>query len=371
MRTLKSFNLKNKRVLVRCDFNVPFSKTGVIANDFRIKQNIPTIKYLIKEKAKVILISHLERPKNRELRYSLKPVAQKLEKLLKKKISFIDDCIGGKASEETLSLLPRFAGACVKKEIEKMKSGEIVLLENLRFYKEEKENNKNFAKELAGLADIYINDAFSSCHRAHASVVGVVEFLPSGAGFLLEKEIEILKKVIENPKFPLVAIFGGKEGNFKAIDKISEKADFILINWLIEKTIKEKNIKLKYPEKIISSIDSPKDNLDIGKKTILLFKEKIFQAKTIFWSGPLGQIEKKEFSKGTEVIARAIIKSRAFSVVGGGDTINFINKLGLISKFNYLSTGGNAMLEFLSGNKLPGIKALNIEGFRKPLNEYN
>lgn len=359
MQTLKDFQLKGKRVLVRCDFNVPLSRSGVIVDSFRIKQSIPTIRYLIKGKAKLILISHLGRPEpcqNQGIsnlkQYSLKAVAQRLEKLLNRRVrlaksairvKFLDDCVGAK----------------IKKETEKIKPGEIIFLENLRFYKEEEENEENFAKELASLADIYINNAFSACHRAHASVVGVAKFLPSGAGFLLEKENRILKGIIENPKLPLVAVFGGREGNFKAIDKISEKADFILINWLIEKEIKEKNIKLRYPEKIIKPIDGLKENLDIGEKTILLFKEKISRAKTIFWSGPLGQIEKSRFSKGTEEIAKTIAESRAFSVAGGGETIGFINKLGLTSKFSYLSTGGNAMLAFLAGEELPGIKALN------------
>jgi 3-phosphoglycerate kinase len=355
MQTLKKFEFKEKRVLVRCDFNVPIINKE-ISDNFKIQQTFPTIKYLIKKEAKIILISHLGRPgfwlsqRNSKLQitnsnlkqYSLKSVAKRLEKLLKRRVFFIDDCIGEK----------------VKKEIEKLKSGEIILLENLRFYKEEEENNKNFAKELADLADIYINDAFGASHRAHASIIGISKFLPSAAGFLLEKEIKVLKKIIKNPKLPLIAIFGGREGNFKAIDKISEKADFILINWLIEKEIREKKIKLKYPKKIIKTIDGLKGNLDIGEKTIFIFKEKIFQAKTIFWSGPLGQIETEEFSKGTKEIAQVIIKSRAFSVVGGGETIEFINRLGLIKKFNHISTGGSAMLEFVAGEKLPGIEVL-------------
>ncbi len=345
MQTLKEFQIKGKRVLVRCDFNVPLGDRGNVLNDFRIRQTLPTIKYLIGQGSKVILISHLGRPGNREIRYSLELIALRLEKLLNRKVKFVNDCVGEK----------------VKKETKKIKPGEIILLENLRFYREEKENEKNFAKELADLADIYINDAFGACHRAHASIVGVTKYLPSGAGFLLEKEVSILKGIIENPKLPLVAIFGGREGNFKAIDKISKKADFILINWLIEKEIKEKGIRLKYPGKIIKSIDASFKKMDIGEKTILLFGKKIFQAKTIFWSGPLGCIEKTEFSKGTKEIAKAIIESRAFSVVGGGETIEFINKIGLASEFSYLSTGGNAMLEFLSGEELPGIKALKCK----------
>jgi 3-phosphoglycerate kinase len=356
MRTLEKIQFKRKQVLVRCDFNVSISENGKIGNDFRIQQAIPTIKYLVKNRAKIILLSHLGRPKpwlsqgnsklqitNSNLKqYSLKPIAKRLEKLLKRRVFFTDDCIGEK----------------VEKEIEKLKPGKIILLENLRFYKEEEENDRSFAKKLANLADIYINDAFSASHRAHSSIVGIAKFLPSAAGLLLEKEVRILEKIIKNPKLPLVAIFGGREGNFKAIDKISKKADFVLINWLVEKNIQEKEIKLKHPEKIIKPIDFTEGNFDIGEKTTCLFKEKIFQAKTIFWSGPLGQIEKKEFSKGTKEIAKAIIKSKAFSVVGGGETIEFINRLGLIKKFSHISTGGSAMLEFLAGEKLPGIEVL-------------
>ena len=342
MQTLKNFKLKNKRVLVRCDFNIPFDKSRNILSNFKIKQTIPTIKYLIKQDSKIVLMSHLGRPKNKENKYSLKIIVSKLEDLLEKKIIFLNACIGKN----------------VEKEVEKLKSGEIILLENLRFYKEEEDNNEDFVKKLSKLADIYINDAFGVSHREHASIVGIPKYLPSYAGLLIEKETKILTSIIQNPKNPLVAIFGGKDGDFEVIDKISEIADFVLVSWLIEKQIKEKNIQLKYPKKIIKTLDGPDGGLDISKKTIILFKEKITQAKTVFWSGPLGQIEKKEFSKGTEEIAKTIIKSNVFSVAGGGDTVNFIDKLGLAEKFNFLSTGGNAMLEFLSGKKFPGIEAL-------------
>ena len=342
MKTFQDINFKNKKVLVRCDFNVLLDEDRNILSDFRIRQAIPAIKYLIKQKSKIILISHLGRPKNRENKYSLKVIVSRLERLLDKRIVFLEDCIG----ENTI------------KEVEKLKSGEIILLENLRFHKEEEGNDKNFAKELSKLADIYINNAFSVSHRTHASVVGVPQYLPSGAGLLLEKEIEVLTNIIKNPKTPLVAIFGGKDGDFGAINRISEKADFVLVSWLIEKQIIEKNIKLKYPEKIIKTLNGPKGSLDISEETILLFKDKIKEAKTIFWSGPLGKIENEKYSKGTETIARAIIESQAFSVIGGGDTISFVNKLQIGDKFNFLSTGGNAMLEFLSGKKLPGLEIL-------------
>lgn len=343
IKTIKNFDLKNKRVLVRCDFNIPLSEQGKILNDFRIRQTIPTIRYLIKNKARVILISHLGQPNSNLKQYSLRKVGQRLEKLLKRKVVFIDNCIGEK----------------VEREIEKMKPKEIILLENLRFYEEEEKNNKNFAKKLANLADIYINDAFGVSHRAHASIVGISAYLPSGAGFLLEKEIKTLTQLIKKPQKPLVVIIGGKkvETKIKAINKLSKIADYILIGGLIKKEIKEKNIQLKYPEKIIKPITEEVQK-DLDSQTIELFREKILLAKTIFWNGPLGQIEKREFSKGTKEIIKAIIKSGAFSVVGGGETVEFIDQLDLTKKFSYVSTGGGAMLEFLSGEKLPGIEAL-------------
>jgi len=240
-----------------------------------------------------------------------------------------------------------------------MQPGEILLLENLRFHKEEEEGDLDFAKELSKLGDIYINEAFSVCHRSHASIVGLPRYLPSGAGLLLEKEIEVLTNLMEGPEKPLLAIIGGKkvETKVKLIDKISEISDSVLIGGLIKKEIEEKKIKLKNPQKIISPVDNIL-TFDIGPKTIEHFKEKISKAKTIFWNGPLGMTEEEEFTKGSKEIAKAIIESGAFSIVGGGETIEFINRIGLIDKFSYVSTGGGAMLAFLAGEKLPGIAAL-------------
>ena len=342
MKTLKDFNFKNKRVLLRCDFNVPFDEKGLISDDFRIKQSLPTIEYLKKKGAKIILMSHLGRP-NKNQKYSLKPIGSRLEKLLEQKVKFLDKCLGKK----------------IEKEIEKMKPGEIILLENLRFHEEEEENSANFAKELSKLGDIYINDAFSVCHRSHASIVLLPKYLPSGAGLLLEKEIKVLTNLMESPEKPLLAIIGGKkvETKVKLIDKISEISDFVLIGGLIKKEIEQKKIKLKNPQKIISPVDDIL-TFDIGPKTIEHFKEKIFQAKTIFWNGPLGMTEKEEFTKGSKEIAKAIIESGAFSIIGGGETIEFINRIGLVDKFSHISTGGGAMLAFLAGEKLPGIEVL-------------
>jgi phosphoglycerate kinase len=349
MRTLRNFNFKNKRVLVRCDFNVPLDEKGNILDDFRIKQTIPTIEYLIKKGAKLLLMSHLDDPGG-EIVESLRltPIQDKLMEYLDLSVTKAPDCVG--------------------KEIEKwtkeMKPGEILLLENLRFHKEEEENDENFAQQLANLGEIYINDAFGACHRAHASITGIPKYLPSGMGLLLEKEIQVLTQLLENPLKPLVGIIGGKkvETKSKVIDKISEKADWILINHLIKNEIKEKKIQLKYPQKIvepIDAIDKKGENFDIGPKTIERFREKIAQAKTIFWSGPLGKIEEKSFQKGSEEIAKAIIDSGVFSVVGGGETVEFINKIGLTEKFSHVSTGGGAMLDFIADGKLVGLEALN------------
>ena len=347
MKTLKDFNFQNKKTLVRVDFNVPLSERGDITDDFRIRASLPTLKYLIEKKAKIILISHLGRPEGKFVKkFSLKPTANRLERLLKRKVRFLPDCLG----EE------------VEKEIKQMKAGEVVLLENLRFYREEETNDEKFAQKLAQLADIFINDAFSVCHRAHASVVGVTKYLPSVSGFLLEKEIKILSQIIKRPKRPLVVIIGGKKiaDKAKVAERFSEIADLLLVGGLVAHEIKRGEIKIK-SEKVSFPFED-KDKLDIGPKTVAVFKEKIKKAKTIFWAGPLGKIEEKKYQKGTREIAQAIIKSSAFSVIGGGDTIEFVNKIGLVSKFGHVSIGGGAMLEFLAGEKMPGIEVLKYGG---------
>jgi len=323
MKILTDFNVKNKRVLVRCDFNVPLDNNGNILDDFRIKQVLPTIKYLIKNGAKIILMSHLD-PENTgvaDKKYNLDKVKERLENFLGK--------------------------------------DKFILLENLRFHKEETEGNLKFAEELSKLGDIYINDAFSVCHRNHASIVGVPKYLPSGAGLLLAKEIESLNKFLENPEKPIVIIIGGKkvETKSKFINKISKVADCVIISGLIKKEVIEKKIEFESPEKIIG----PADNLaapDIDEKTIKMFEEKILQAKTVLWNGPFGKFEEEKYAKGTLAIAEAIIKSKAFSVIGGGETVEFLEKQGIIDKFSHVSTGGGAMMAYLSGDELPGLKAL-------------
>jgi len=344
MKTLKDFNFKGRRVLVRCDFNVPLSERGEVLDNFRIKETIPTIEYLIKKDAKVILMSHLGRPEGKvveELR--LTPIQNRLMEYLDLSVTKSPDCTGPE----------------IEKWIAEIQPGEILLLENIQFHPGEKENDLNFAKTLASYADIFIMEAFGQAHRNYASIVGITKYLPSGAGFLLEKEIKVLTKLRENPEKPLVAIVGGAkvETKVKLIDKISEVADFVLIGSLIKKEIREKGISLKYPQKTIEPVGDINEK-DLDPKTISIFKEKISLAKTVFWAGPLGKIEEEKFQRGSKEIVRVIIESGAFSVVGGGEMVGFINKLGLTEKFNHVSTGGGALLDFISSGKLVGIEAL-------------
>ncbi len=346
MKTIRDFNVKNKRVLVRCDFNVPLDKKGNILDDFRIKQALPTIKYLIENKAKIILMSHLD-PESAgvaDKKYSLDKVKESLEKLLNMNIIKSPDCIG-----ENAKMLSK-----------NLKIGQVLLLENLRFHGEETEGNLKFAEKLSRLGDIYINEAFSVCHRNHASIAFIPKYLPCGAGFLLEKEIEALGKVLKNPEKPMIAIIGGTkvETKTKFIDSMSEVADFVLISGLIAKEVLEKNIKFKHQEKIITPTGQL-DALDINEESIKMFQEKIATARTILWNGPFGKFEEEQYAKGTLKIAEAIINSKAYSVIGGGETVEFVTKHGLMDKFSHISTGGGATMAYLSGEILPGLEALN------------
>jgi len=393
MKGLKSFNLKKKKVIVRCDFNVPLGKNQKILDDFRIRKALPAISYLIEKGARVILISHLGKPQKikskteRIKKLTLKPVAKRLSFLLKRKIKFLPDCLGKK----------------VKREISILKGGELVLLENLRFYKEEEENNKRFARALAELAEIYINEAFGTAHRAHASIVGIPCYLPSGAGFLFEKEIEVLSRALYSPLRPFVVIIGGAkiESKLGVIGQFLKKADHVLLGGEIAniilsikglspvskkiedkkllkkiKTINLTNSRLHLPvDGIISSLKLDRKKIkigavgkvnrgekiyDIGPETIKIFSQIIKRAKMILWAGPLGMIEERKFAKGTKGIIEAIIKNKkAFKIAGGGDTDSAVLKFSKREKFDHLSTGGGAMLKFLSGEKLPGIEALN------------
>lgn len=347
MKTIRDVNVSNKRVLVRCDFDVPLDSSGEILNDFRIKKILPTIKYLIENNSRIILMGHLARPEGKVVPgLRLDKVCSRLSELLNISVKKTDDCIGDD----------------VKKDVDQLKAGQVLLLENLRFHKEEQENNSEFAKELSELADLYINEAFSVCHRPHASVIGVPKYLPSAMGLFLEEEIKNLTKVLENPEKPMVALIGGKkvEDKIKVINKISKKANYVIISGLIKKEAEENKIKFDYPEKITAPLDSL-GALDIDEKTIELFTNKIKNAKTILWNGPFGKTEDEAYVRGTLEIAKAIIESKAFSVIGGGETVEFLDRKNLLSKFSHVSTGGGAMLSYLAGEKLPGIEALKQE----------
>jgi len=387
MKTLKDFNFKNKRVLVRCDFNVQLNEKGRIAEDFRIKETLPTIEYLIKKGAKTILMSHLGKPEGKivnELR--LNPIAKRLSELLNRPVKKLDDCVGKE----------------VKKEVERIQTGEIILLENIQFNAGENKNDSNFAKILASYADIFIMEAFGQSHRNYASIAGIPKYLPAAAGFLLEKEIKILSKVMQNPWRPLVVIIGGVKINTKigVISQFLKKADHLLLGGEVAnailigkgfslgrsllddeeiarkvKKIDITNLKIHLPvdgiislrerqkdysrEGAIGTIKKEEKIFDIGPETIKIFSEIIKEAKMILWSGPLGLSEEKKFEKGTKETAESIVKNKsAFKIIGGGDTIAAVDKFGLLQEFDHVSTGGGAMLEFLSGEKLPGIEAL-------------
>lgn len=390
IKKLEDFNFNGKTVLVRVDFNVPI-KDGKVKGDDRIKKSLPTIKYIKEQGGKIILMSHLGRPKgkyNKDL--SLRPVAQRLSEILGEDILFIDE--------------KEVVNKEVKDKVKNLKNGEIALLENLRFRPEEEKNEESFSKDLASLADIYVNDAFGTAHRAHASNVGVSKFLPSVAGFLLEKEIKYLKESLENPKRPFVAILGGAKVSDKInlIKNLLDKIDSIVIvgamaNTFIKSMGKEvgkslveddkldlarqiidqaskKGVNLILPEDFIeaieisddakgqvvdaSSIDKDKMVLDIGPNSLKKIKMVLKDAKTIVWNGPAGVFEVDEFSKGTVGIAKILADSDALTIVGGGDSVAAVEKAGVEDKISHISTGGGASLELLEGKVLPAIKAL-------------
>jgi 3-phosphoglycerate kinase len=344
MKSLKDFSVAGKRILLRCDFNVPLDEKGNILDDFRIKQTLPTIKYLIDNNAKIILMSHLGEPDGKVVKgLKLDKVAEKLSGYLNFSITKLDDCVGPE----------------VESGVNKLSEGEVLLLENLRFHKEEIDNDLEFAKKLSYLGDVYVNDAFGVCHRNNASITGVPQFLPSCAGLLLEKEITTLDKVMNNPEKPMVVLVGGKkvETKSKFINNISGVADFVIVSGLIAKEVSEENIEFEFPKKIVNPLGDL-DGPDISEESIKMFCEKIILAKTILWNGPFGKFEDRKYVKGTLAIAKAIINSGAFSVVGGGETVEFLNKQGIIDKFSHVSTGGGAMLSYLAGEDMPGLKAI-------------
>ena len=392
-KTVKDLDVKGKKVLVRVDFNVPLSKEekGKIADDARIKAAIPTINYLSENGAKVILMSHLGRPKGEaNPEFSLKPVADYLSNEYKDKFTFI-------ASDLVVD-------ENVKNGVEKLEDGQIALLENTRYRAEENKNGEEFAKELASLADLYVNDAFGTSHRAHASNVGVASILPSAVGFLIEKEIDVMGKALEAPEHPFVSILGGAKVSDKigVIENLITKVDTILIGGgmaytflkamgkeigkslleedkmdlsleLVEKA-KANGVEILLPvdvviaDKIeagvateivdIDNIPEDMEALDIGPKTAKLFADKIKEAKTVVWNGPMGVFEIKEFANGTNQVAKALSEADAVTIVGGGDSALAIEMAGLKDKITHVSTGGGASLEFLEGKDLPGISAI-------------
>ena len=338
---IKSFS--QKRVLVRCDFNCPLDEKGEIVDDTRIKKIIPTIEDLIKKEAKVILISHLGRPEGKKIeKLKMDKIQEKLMEYLDLSIIKAPDCIGKNIEKETYEMLP----------------GEILLLENVRFHKEEEECKMSFAKKLSRLGDIFVQDAFSVCHRKHASVYLLPQLLPSFGGLLLKKEIKILENLLKNPKRPLVSIFGGVkiETKIEAIKELVAISDYVLLGGRIPVRMPFVSANIFFPLDWKTKDGKP---LDIGEKTISKYKEIIKKAKMILWNGPLGMFEKKEFERGTKEIAKTIAETKAFKIAGGGETLLAIKKYQLEDKFDFLSTGGGAMLSFLAGERLPGLEALN------------
>lgn len=388
-KTVRDINVEGKKVLVRCDFNVPIDENGKITDNRRIVGALDTIKYLMDKNAKVILCSHLGRPKGEyKKEFSLEPVAKELSRLLGKEVKLASDIVGDSA----------------KSLVANMKEGDIVLLENVRFDPREEKNDEEFSKELASFAEVFVNDAFGTAHRAHSSTTGVASFLPAVSGFLIEKELKFLGSSLENPERPFVAILGGKKVSDKigVINSLLEKVDTLMIggamaytffkaqgynvgnsiceldkldlaNSLIEKA-KEKNVKLMLPidtkigrefkkdteSKTVAWTDIPDgwEGFDIGEKTIEMYKEELKKAKTIIWNGPVGLFEFDQFAIGTNEIANLLATLDAKTIIGGGDSAAAVEKAGLSDKMTHISTGGGASLEFLEGKKLPGIECL-------------
>lgn len=388
-KTIKDVDVAGKRVLVRVDFNVPL-QDGSVSDDTRIRAALPTLRYLVDHHAKVIVISHLGRPSGEpDPQYSLRPARRSLERLIGRNVVFVDDTIGEAAQDA----------------VERMVDGEIVMLENVRFYPGEKKNDLEFARELSKLGDIYVNDAFGAAHRAHASTAGVAEFLPSYAGLLLAREVETLSSMLLEPEKPFVAILGGSKvsDKFGVIDRLIDVVDVLLIgggmaftflaakgldigksivepDWIepakkmLEKA-KNSNCTLQLPvdfiaadafaedanTKVVGREEIPGDmmGLDIGPATCELFKSEIATARTIFWNGPMGVFEMKAYETGTREVAEAVGRNnRAISVIGGGDSVAALKKFGLEDRVTFVSTGGGASIKLLEGAALPGVEAL-------------
>ena len=388
-KTVRDIDVKGKKVLVRCDFNVPQDENGVITDNRRIVSALDTIKYLLENNAKVILCSHLGRPKGEfKKEFSLAPIAAELSKLLGKEVKLASDVIGEDA--QTL--------------VNSMAEGEVVLLENVRFHREETDNEPEFAKKLASFAEVFVNDAFGTAHRAHASTAGVADYLPAVSGFLIEKELNFMGDALNNPERPFMAILGGRKVSDKigVIEALLEKVDTLMIGGamaytffkamgyevgdsiceldkldlakeLMEKA-KQKGVKLMLPvdtrigkefkadteSKVVSYTEIPDgwEGFDIGDETIKMYVEELSKAKTVVWNGPVGLFEFDQFAVGTNSLAKALGDSDAVTIIGGGDSAAAIEKLGISDKFSHISTGGGASLEFLEGKKLPGIECL-------------
>jgi phosphoglycerate kinase len=389
-KSIDQLNIQGKKILLRVDFNVPLDEKGNITDDARIRAALPTIQHALAQNARILLASHLGRPKGKpEAQYSLAPVARKLGELLRKEVKLAPDCIGPE----------------VEKMASAMKPGDVLLLENLRFHKEEEKNDPNFAKSLASLAEIYVNDAFAVSHRAHASVEAVTKFFKEpAAGFLMKEELHYLNRVMESPARPLVAVIGGAKvsGKLEVLKNLSLRVDKLIIGGgmaftflkslgmnvgksLVEdellKTAQEvleaankKGVKVFLPvdcvvadkmdpsarTQIVPVEKIPPDwmGLDIGPATIIRFADALKDAKTILWNGPMGVFEMQPFSRGTMEMVQSIVKSGAVSIVGGGDTDTAVHKSGQAQKISYISTAGGAFLELLEGKTLPGVEAL-------------
>ena len=389
-QTITDITVDNKRVFVRADFNVPLDGDCRITDDTRIQKTLPTIQYLLDHHAAVILASHLGRPKGEAVpKYSLKPVAERLSELLGIPVKFAPDCVGPETKAMAEALQP----------------GEVLLLENLRYHKEEEKNDPEFSRQLAELAEIGVNDAFGCCHRAHASVAGITAYLPMAAGFLLEKEIRFIGGAVDNPAHPFAAIIGGAKVSDKieVISNLLPKVDLMIIGGGMANTFlaaqgygigkslveadkidlaksliaqaQEQGTKLLLPvdvmvaaafdndadHKVVDVADVPADwmILDVGTKTQELFAKELASMKLIVWNGPMGVFEMENYAKGTEAVAKAVAASDAVSIVGGGDSVSAVNKTGLSDQISHISTGGGASLEYLEGKKLPGVESLS------------
>ena len=390
-KTIRDIELKGKRVLIRCDFNVPLDSNQNITDDTRIRAALPTLEYMVTQGAKVVVMSHLGRPKGKAAaEFSLAPVAVRLAELLGKQVEFADSDV--------------VVDDSVKEKVAALKDGDVLLLQNVRFRKEETDNEPGFAKELASLGDVFVQEAFGTAHRAHASTAGVADYLPCVSGFLIEKEVKFLGSALQNPQRPFVAIMGGaKVGDkIKVIENLLTKVDTLIIgggmtytfykamgleigtsildadNIDLAKMLLEKatslNVKLLLPVDIVCAdkfsndakyqtysrdqIPSDMMGLDIGEETIKLYSEEIAKAKTVVWNGPMGVFEMENFAKGTKAIAEALATSDATTIIGGGDSAAAVEQFGLADKMSHISTGGGASLEFLEGKILPGISII-------------